>query len=215
MNKRIIVALDGFNTAKEVYVFIEKLGKLVGRYKVGLEAFIKFGMPLVNFITVVYQKKVFLDLKMEDIPETIKLTVMELADKVEFITLRGGYDVINAARQGLLDAGTAYPNLLWVPILSSQDGEFILPPIMKDAPFDGIVTSGSRILQFRNLFPAELIVSPGIRMEADTTDDHSFSTTPEQAVKWGADYLVIGRPITKAPDPVRRVQEIIERLTDI
>ncbi|MGH7884294.1 MAG: orotidine-5'-phosphate decarboxylase [Thermodesulfobacteriota bacterium] len=209
--EKIIVALDGFPTIESVLLFVDTLGDAVVRYKIGLEVFIKFGMSVVNYLSL-HDKKVFLDLKIEDIPETVKLAIMALADKVEFTTLRGDYNVIQAAIDGLTAANAKYPKLLWVPILSSQYGEYILSPMMEIAPFYGIVTSGVRIIQFRKLFPKIIIVAPGIRMLAEGSDDHAVSTTPEQAIAWGADYLVIGRPITKATNPVEKVQEIIERI---
>ncbi|MGI0075958.1 MAG: orotidine-5'-phosphate decarboxylase [Nitrosopumilaceae archaeon] len=213
MNNRekIIVALDGFASIESIFLFVDSLGDSIIRYKVGLEAFIRFGMSVVNYLTL-HDKKVFLDLKIEDIPETVKLAIMAFGDKVEFTTLRGDYDVIQAAMDGLVAANTEYPKLLWVPILSSQSGEYILPSMMQHAPFQGIVTSGTRIIQFRTLFPDIIIVAPGIRMLAEATDDHVVTTTPEQALEWGADYLVIGRPITKATNPVEKVQEIVERI---
>lgn len=210
-SKKIIVALDGFDTDNEILDFVMELDNVILRYKVGLEAFIRFGKHLV-YELVGKGKKVFLDLKIEDIPKTVELAISALANMVEFVTLRGDYDVITAARLGLNLQAAQYPRLLWVPILSSQQGEFILNPKMRDAPLDGIITSGKRIIQFKNLFPDKIIIAPGIRMDDDSLDDHAHTSTPEQAINWGADYLIIGRPITSAIDPRKAVQEIIKRI---
>lgn len=215
MDNKIIVALDGFETMNDLFNLVHKLDTSITHYKIGLEAFIKFGgMTLVDNLNAFTHKKVFLDLKIEDIPETVTLAVKALAGKVEFTTLRGDHSVIYAAVQGLFDAEAKLPILLWVPILSSQKEEFTLPhnSLMATAPFGGIITSGTRIKYFRERFPDTIIVAPGIRMEMNSRDDHAFSTTPENAIKWGADYLVVGRPITKAADPVAAVKMIQERI---
>jgi len=135
---------------------------------------------------------------------------------------------IRAASAARAARNSAHPKFLTVPVLSSLDasdlpagagGENGVEAVIVkraraalDAGCDGIIASGDAIQVCRRAFPSTLIVSPGIRPAGASTDDHKRHTTPAEAIRLGADYLVIGRPILKAPDPRAAAQRIIEEI---
>jgi orotidine-5'-phosphate decarboxylase len=235
---RLIVALD-VDTFDEALQLVDTLGDDVGFYKVGLQLFMAGGLSSVRRL-VDGGKKVFLDLKIDDTPRTVQEAVRVSAiDGVEFFTLQGNAATVRAARDGR--GPRRSPKFLQVTYLSSWDSSDLLEQMpgpgsaagasgadklsiddhvvkragrIVDSGCDGVIASGTSVSRLRREFPSLLIVTPGIRPSGSSSDDHKRSMTPFEAIRAGADYLVVGRPIRAASDPratAHRIQEEIEQ----
>jgi orotidine-5'-phosphate decarboxylase len=226
---RLIVALD-VPTVDEALRIVEQL-HTVSFFKVGLQLFMTGGLP--TLLQALREKRVFVDLKVPgDIANTIAAVVNLCVDmKVTFLTLSESMPLpaIAAARAARNARDSRDPRLLTVPFLSSLDaadlpdvaaGESDLDTfILKrahaaiQAGCDGMIASGHAIQVCRQAFPRPtIIVSPGIRPAGASTDDHKRHTTPAEAIRLGADYLVVGRPILKDPDPCEAARRIIDEI---
>jgi orotidine-5'-phosphate decarboxylase len=225
---RIIVALD-VPTVDEALASVERLDN-ISFFKVGLQLFMTGGLP--DLLHALRTRRVFVDLKLPgDISNTIAAVIDACVNmNVELLTLSESMPLpaIRAARAARAARNSPHPKFLTVPVLSSLDasdlpegaggGNGVEAVIVKraqaalDAGCDGIIASGDAIQFCRRAFPSTLIVSPGIRPAGASTDDHKRHTTPAEAIRLGADYLVIGRPILKAPDPRAAAQRIIEEI---
>jgi len=225
---RIIVALD-VPTVDEALASVERLDN-ISFFKVGLQLFMTGGLP--DLLHALRTRRVFVDLKLPgDISNTIAAVIDACVSMhVELLTLSESMPLpaIRAARAARAARNSAHPKFLTVPVLSSLDasdlpagagGENGVETVIVkraqaalDAGCDGIIASGDAIQVCRRAFPSTLIVSPGIRPSGASTDDHKRHTTPAEATRLGADYLVIGRPILKAPDPRAAAQRIIEEI---
>jgi orotidine-5'-phosphate decarboxylase len=222
---RLIVALDVPGN-EEALALVRELEGTVSFFKVGLELTLAGGLREL-MTEIVRRHRVFLDVKLPgDIPETIRRAVKAASSLgVELLTLSASADetTVRAAREGRGDA--AGPKLLFVTWLSSMDaGDFargggsggfdayILDRCrrMVAAGCDGAIVSGPTIRLVREAHPDLLIVSPGVRPRGAAPDDHKRSATPEEAISMGADYLVVGRPITQAADRRAAASGIIE-----
>ncbi|MCY3750532.1 MAG: orotidine-5'-phosphate decarboxylase [Gammaproteobacteria bacterium] len=227
--ERLIVALD-FDSAAEANLLIEKLEGAVNFYKVGWQLFLGEGWPFIRALLEA-GRKVFLDLKINDIDRTVEAALAnmpnEFAGRLELLTIHGGSATVAAARRGRGDNDKPY--LLMLTVLSSMDATDLkeLSPdgaipdtdaiVLRrarqalDAGCEGLIASGSSVRALRReLCDREfLIVTPGIRPAESGHDDHKRTLTPGQAIADGADYLVVGRPITQSPDPLRTAQSII------
>ena len=225
---RLIVALD----VPTVAGALEVVGELdnVSFFKIGLQLFMTGG--LTDLLQALRHKHVFVDLK---VPGDISNTIAAVVDacvtmNVWFLTLSESMPgpSIAAARAARDARRSQHPRLLTVPYLSSldasdlvgegSDGRDLNALILKraraalTAGCDGIIASGQAIRLCREAFPAAVIVSPGIRPSGASTDDHKRSTTPAEAVRAGADYLVVGRPILKDPHPRDAAARIINEI---
>ena len=225
---RIIVALD-VPTVDEALASVERLDN-ISFFKVGLQLFMTGGLP--DLLHALRTRRVFVDLKLPgDISNTIAAVIDACVSmNVELLTLSESMPLpaIRAARAARAARNSSHPKFLTVPVLSSLDasdlpagagGENGVEAVIVkraqaalDAGCDGIIASGDAIQVCRRAFPSTLIVSPGIRPSGASTDDHKRHTTPAEAIRLGADYLVIGRPILKAPDPRAAAQRIIEEI---
>jgi orotidine-5'-phosphate decarboxylase len=225
---RIIVALD-VPTVDEALASVERLDN-ISFFKVGLQLFMTGGLS--DLLHALRTRRVFVDLKLPgDISNTIAAVIDACVSmNVELLTLSESMPLpaIRAARAARAARNSPHPKFLTVPVLSSLDasdlpesaggGNGVEAVIVKraqaalDAGCDGIIASGDAIQVCRRAFPSTLIVSPGIRPAGASTDDHKRHTTPAEAIRLGADYLVIGRPILKAPDPRAAAQRIIEEI---
>lgn len=229
---RLIVALD-VATKAEALRLVEDLDGLVSFFKVGYQLFLAEGMGFVREL-VRGGKRVFLDLKMDDVEETISLAVAIIAaENVRFLTIHGSGATARAAHEGR--GPSDYPKILSVTLLTSLDHQDLIDlnilgekgrfTTLDDyvmwraeqavtARCDGLIASGSSVAQLRERFgDGPIIVSPGIRQQDDGTDDHKRPATARDAMAAGADYVVVGRPIRNASNRRRaKAESIIEEI---
>lgn len=226
---RLIVALD-VPSVDAALRAVERLDN-VSFFKVGLQLFLTGGLP--TLLQSLRAKKVFVDLKVPgDISNTIAAVIDLCIDNgVTFLTLSESMPLaaIRSAAATRNARGQAEPRLLTVPFLSSLDAAdlaettgttddletYVLNRAKAaiDAGCDGVIASGPAIQWCRTAFPRPtLIVSPGIRPDGTATDDHKRHTTPAEAIRFGADYLVVGRPILGAADPRAAADRIIREI---
>jgi orotidine-5'-phosphate decarboxylase len=214
----LIVALDVSST-QEVERIVDRLGDAVSFYKIGLELFSAEGPDVVKAVKR-RGKKVFLDLKLHDIPRTVERAVKSgAALGVDLMTLHaaGGKAMIRAAKDAALACGPKAPKILAVTVLTSLDQSDLadlgvtrdmkaqveaLGRLACSNGADGIVCSPKEVAAMRAaLGPAALLVTPGVRPAGAAVGDQKRVATPGQAVKDGSTHLVVGRPILEAADP--------------
>ena len=230
---KIIFALDvhGLN---DIDRWADTLAGKVGMFKVGKELFTSCGPAAVKAVQR-HGGQVFLDLKYHDIPNTVASAMLEAARLgVQLANLHalGGAEMmetaVNAVQREFSDAER--PRLLAVTILTSstvqtlrqvgiehsvQDMVVRLARLAKESGMDGVVASPLEIGPIREACgPAFLIVTPGVRPSFAAVDDQKRIMTPAEAVSCGADYLVIGRPISKAADPAQATECIAAEITE-
>jgi len=221
LNERIIFALD-VNSKKEAEEWIDRLGNHINFYKVGLQLFIAEWFPVIDMITK-RGHKVMCDLKIFDVPATVKLALVQLRNRgVTFATVHGNDPILRAAvevKNGL--------KILSVTVLTSFGEEDMkemgFAGTIEDLVFnrakralqlgcDGIVSSGLEAARLRdNLGDNLLIVTPGIRPGKNIEipqDDQKRIVTAQEAIINGADYVVVGRPISTANDPIAVVESM-------
>ena len=215
----LIVALD-VSDADVADRLAISLGGAVGLFKVGLELFSSAGPAIVERIAA--HGPVFVDLKLHDIPTTVERAarnVVRLGASMLTIHALGGEAMVAAAvrgaKAGADDAGRAAPTVLAVTVLSSLAGEGLASPASlayeaHAAGATGVVVSGDDVATIREVMgDAFCLVVPGIRPAGSNGHDQVRVLTPEEAVERGADYLVIGRPITAASDPASVARTIL------
>ncbi|HLH44256.1 MAG TPA: orotidine-5'-phosphate decarboxylase [Bryobacteraceae bacterium] len=225
-NQRLIVALDlpGVEPARAM---AEKLDGVAEFFKIGLALQLAPGVDQLIQSLIGAGKKVFLDYKYYDIPETVKKAVSRAAGiGVSFLTIHGPSSLIRGAVEG---RGASDLKLFTVTVLTSLDAddmaemgydkhsvqELALFRAKKalEAGCDGVIASGREAAKIKELSAGKLlVVTPGIRPEGHGEDDQKRRTTPRQAVLAGADYLVIGRPITDAADPRAAAAAMVEEM---
>lgn len=220
----IIVALD-VDSAQEARSLVAKLGSHIGFYKVGLELYAAAGVEFVHEL-IHEGKDVFLDIKMYDIPETVKRATAQVARTgVKFLTAHAVGSVMRAAVEG---RGHSKLKLLAVTVLTSFGPEDMaeqgyacaIPELVAlrarkamEVGMDGIVASPLEAAAVRSIIgPKKVLVTPGIRSPGTAKGDQKRIATPLEAVRDGADYLVIGRQITRAADPAREASRILEEI---
>jgi len=220
---RLIVALD-FDTVKEAKVLVEQLGDEVEFYKVGLGLQLDGGDQFARWLKE-KNKRVFLDYKYYDIGETIQRAVSRAADfGVDFLTVHGVTGILESAVAG---RGKSDLKILCVTVLTTMDAKDIqemgFPTNMSvedlvvhrarnafKAGLDGVIASANEVAELKKEFSNKLlIVTPGIRPVGSSLDDQKRIATPFEAVKSGADYLVVGRPITRASNPIEAAHSIV------
>ncbi|WP_440877292.1 orotidine-5'-phosphate decarboxylase [Thalassotalea sp. PLHSN55] len=227
---KVVVALD-FDKQADALAFVDKIQPSDCRLKVGKEMFTYFGPDFVREL-VKRGFDVFLDLKFHDIPNTVAKAVTaaaELGVWMVNVHASGGLKMMAKAKEALVPYGEKAPLLIAVTVLTSmEESDLIglgitkspaeqvkhLAALTKQAGLDGVVCSA----QEAEMLKADLgqdfkLVTPGIRPAGSNVDDQKRIMTPEQAVNIGVDYLVIGRPITKADDPHAVLQQINQSLT--
>ena len=224
---RLIVALD-VPTTDDALALAGKLESEVGFFKIGWQLFMTGDVPIL--LERLQEKKLFVDLKVPgDIGNTIRAVVDLCAKKgVRFLTLSDSVPLAAIASAKAARGTGPYPKLLMVPLLSSLDasdlesitgsGNLDQHIITRStaalgAGCDGLIASGDAIGVLRRQHGAEvLIVSPGIRPSGMGADDHKRFTTPAEAIGFGADYVVVGRPIRNAADPLDAARRIIDEI---
>jgi orotidine-5'-phosphate decarboxylase len=224
---RLIVALDVPDVLAGL-ALAERLGQRVGFYKVGLGLLTGGGLALARELKDTHGKRVFLDLKLFDIPATIEKAVRGLARlDLDFLTVHGDPSVVRAAAAGAAGSGL---RILAVTVLTSSDrtdldANLIVPGGMDEivaaraeralaAGADGLIASAHEAAVIRALpqSAGRLIVTPGVRPAGGAADDQKRVATPGQALRAGADHVVIGRPIWAAPDPVAAAEAILSEM---
>jgi orotidine-5'-phosphate decarboxylase len=244
---QLIVALD-VDTLKEVRELLDRLGDSVDYYKVGSQLFTACGPAVVRFLAA-RGKKVFLDLKYHDIPNTVAhavraavgLTLVPeespggpLSEKAERAAIFmytvhtcGGVPMMQAAVAAGMEAvkrnGIVKPLAVGVTVLTSDGKQNKIAAIVmerarlaRQAGLDGVVASCHEAKLLRQEWGKDfVIVTPGIRPLGGDAQDQQRVATPAEAVKSGSDFLVVGRPIIKAPDPYQAVQKILAEIRDI
>lgn len=230
MKDRVIIALD-VNTLKEEEKLLDILSPYVQIFKIGMELFYSCGTKAIELIKR-YDRDIFLDLKFHDIPNTVYFS-SKIATRFEVymfnVHASGGIDMmkkaLEAAEEESEKLGIARPKILGVTILTSIDKDMLkkigidrspeeqvlnLAQLAKEAGLDGVIASPEEITVIRkNIGKDFLIVTPGVRPEGFEVGDHKRILTPQEAFKRGADYIVIGRPVTKAKDPVKVIKDIL------
>ena len=232
---RLIVALD-LSSADAAARMAEKLHGHVGMFKVGSELFTAEG-PLLARYLIASGERVFLDLKFHDIPNTVRAAVREAAElgvSMLDVHASGGRRMMEAALEGAREAaatqrlGAPRPLVLAVTVLTSlatqdleelgmlanpEDAVVRMAQLAERAGLDGVIASPREIAALRRACgPRFVIVTPGIRPAAAASNDQARVATPESAIKAGADYAVVGRPITEARDPAAAADAIVAEM---
>lgn len=230
---RLIVALD-VDTFEKAEELIEKLAGDVDIFKVGIAPFTDFGQKILSKIEE-HGKKVFLDLKFHDIPNTVKNAAGAAAKKGVFMMnfhCVGGKRMLEAAVSGCLEAcaaaGRKKPILLGVTVLTSMSESDLnevgiegpvekrvlsFAGIARAAGLDGVVASAKEAKLIKKEIGKDfIVVTPGVRPLWAEEGDQKRVLTPKQAIAEGADYIVVGRPIIEAPDPALAAKKIIEEM---
>jgi len=234
--ERLVLALDvdDFKKADEL---VDKLSNYVGVFKIGSQLFTAEGAKVVNMVNE-RGGKVFLDLKFHDIPNTVARAA-EVATKLGVyifnVHTSGGYEMMRAAAEASekisLALGVRKPLILGVTLLTSINQEILekeigikkkleeqvvhLAKLAKAAGLDGVVASSWEIREIRKACGEDFVIlTPGIRPAAKSSDDQKRIMTPREAKKLGADFLVIGRPIRNASNPVEAAKEILREMEE-
>lgn len=225
MENKVIVALD-YETKKEAMQLVDQIDPSLCRLKVGKEMFTTLGTEFVKEL----QRRnfdVFLDLKFHDIPNTVARAVRSAADLGVWMVdmhASGGLRMMEAAKKILEPYGKDAPILIAITVLTSMEEVDLLQIGVNTSPeehvirlarlsqragLDGVVCSPQEVEILRQRCGNEFkLVTPGIRPEGSQLGDQRRVMTPREAINAGSDYLVIGRPITQAADPVAVLKQI-------
>jgi orotidine-5'-phosphate decarboxylase len=228
--QRLIVALD-VPGAAEAVTLVNRLEGTCRWFKVGLELFVAAG-PAVLEPLAEQGCSIFLDLKFNDIPNTVAGAVRsaaKLGARMMTVHASGGPAMLQAARAAL-DGLSDPPQLLAVTVLTSMDQAQMKAIGLERSPaaqvevlakmglkegIDGFVCSPQEVAALRALTgPKSVLVIPGIRPAGSETADQKRIATPAEALRAGASYLVVGRPITQAPDPARAAEAILKEMAE-
>ena len=226
---RVIIPLD-VSSVSGALALVDQLGDEADFYKIGFELYTRGGIEVVREL-VSRDKRVFLDIKLHDIPNTVARAVEAASDLgVDLLTLHasGGQRMMEAAAE----ARSGHLKLLGVTVLTSmttdemasvwgrkissvRDEALRLANLGKEAGLDGIVSSALEASWIRQkIGQSFLIVTPGIRPAGSNSDDQNRVATPREAVRSGADFLVIGRPITQADDPSAAFAAVLKEVEE-
>jgi orotidine-5'-phosphate decarboxylase len=227
-DQRVIVALD-FDNADSALHMADQLDSTQCRLKVGKELFVAAGPQLVKSL-IQRDFDVFLDLKFHDIPNTVAKAVSAAADLGVWMTnvhASGGSRMMNAAAQAIEQHGSDML-LIAVTVLTSLDDSDLhqvgvnrpavqqvveLAKLTQQAGLDGVVCSAQEASDLKRILGDQFkLVTPGIRLSDSASDDQRRIVTPPRAIDMGSDYLVIGRPITQAENPMHMLEKINQSL---
>ncbi|WP_209507153.1 MULTISPECIES: orotidine-5'-phosphate decarboxylase [unclassified Ruegeria] len=227
---RLIVALDVPN-ALQGLAMAERLGGSVSFYKIGLGMLTGGGLALANELKQDHGKRIFLDMKLFDIGNTVENAVRGLAQfDLDFLTVHGDPHVVRAAKEG---AAGKDLKILAVTILTSLNRDDLDASLLKsgdvqdlvveraakafEAGADGVIASPQEAALIRALPQAEgrLIVTPGVRPAGAALGDQKRVATPTSAIQDGADHIVVGRPIYQAKDPKAAAEAVLSELNSL
>jgi orotidine-5'-phosphate decarboxylase len=229
LSEKIIVPLDV--SSLEEAIALVKLLPEVSFWKVGLELFVATGADILHFLQE-QKKRIFLDLKFHDIPNTVKGAVTSsLKYQVDLLTIHAtaGREALMSAKQVIDESGQDFPKLIAITLLTSINPRQLafdlkipleLPEyalnnaiLAQECGLDGAVCSPQEVSQLRQVCGKDfLLVCPGVRPSWAKTGDQQRIMTPKQALTEGADFLVIGRPITQAENPSEAWAKICQEL---
>ena len=228
MGKDVIVACD-FSSAEQVFSFLDKFKERKPFVKIGMELYYAEGPEIVRQIKA-RGHKIFLDLKLHDIPNTVKKAMAVLSGlDVDMCNVHaaGTSAMMKAALEGLTRPDGSRPLLIAVTQLTSTDQESMEKELLIEKPLDQVVMSYARTARSAGLdgvvcSPLEagkvhdtcgksfVTVTPGVRFADGDAGDQKRVTTPEKAKELGSDYIVVGRPITAAADPVEAYNRCVK-----
>lgn len=233
---RLIFPLD-FSSWEEASSYVRLLAGTVGVFKIGLELFVAEGRSVLEKIRKETDAELFLDLKLHDIPETVKRTLSLISGYgVDFVTIHcdAGKGLVEAismvGREGIKVLGVTLLTSMGTDDLAAQGlaGEFVddvsrlvlhRATLAKGAGCSGVIASGLEVRAIKERLGGEfLVITPGIRpawSHPVVSDDQSRVVTPRQAVLNGADYIVVGRPIRTAPDPKEAALRVIKEIEQV
>lgn len=235
LKDRLIVALD-IDDEEEALRLVDQLRGSVGMFKVGLEPFCLFGP---GFVEKIREKggEVFLDLKFHDIPRTAAQAAraaVKMGVRMFNVHISGGKTMLKAVVDAVMEetGGGDATKILGVTVLTSLGAEELKEEVgihrspleqvlfwaelAKECGLSGVVASPREASAIRSRCGKDfLIVTPGIRPTGAAADDQVRTSTPAAALKAGADYIVVGRPIVKAPDPMKAALEIIREMEGV
>ena len=222
---RLIVALD-FPTKAKALALVSALAGAVSTYKIGLQLYTAEGPEIIRAVAAT-GAKIFLDLKLHDIPSTVAKAVAaagELGVQMLTVHLSGGHAMLSAA----VEARSPNLSLLGVTVLTSATLETLsetgvnsgieeqvlrLADLGQKSGIDGLITSPHEVRILRERLGRQMkLITPGVRPIWSAANDQKRFTTPSEALKSGADYLVIGRPITADPDPRAAVDRLLAEI---
>ena len=225
LRERLIVALD-VSSAQAAQRLVQQIGDTAGYYKVGLQLFASEGPPFVRQL-VASGRKVFLDLKLHDIPNTVAHathSAAEMGASMLTVHASGGSVMLRAA----VEAADHRLSLLAVTVLTSLDDEDLqeigysgttldqalrAASLARSAGCDAVVTSAREVSALRKMLGEGFgIVVPGVRPEGAEHHDQQRTATPAQTIQAGASHIVVGRPITRATDPAKAAEAVLEEM---
>jgi orotidine-5'-phosphate decarboxylase len=221
---RLIVALD-IPDVSDARRLVETIGESAVFYKVGMELAYGGGLPLVSEL-VSAGKQVFLDLKLHDIPNTVERATAQAAKLgPKFLTVHAYPQTMRAAVAGAKGSGT---QILAVTVLTSYDDADLFDAVYRfgvvetvrrraeqalELGVDGLIVSAAEAAMARQTVGADLaLVTPGIRPKSAAVGDQKRVAAPAEAIRNGADYVVVGRPVTQAPDPRAAAEEVVAEI---
>ncbi len=231
---RLIVALD-VSTEHRARELVESLRGIVGMFKIGSQLFTEVGPKIVSEIAT-SGNGVFLDLKFHDIPNTAALAAVaatRLGVSIFNVHASGGLEMMRRTADAVSDVSTKEglkrPSVIAVTVLTSSDKTMLsevgittepetqvrrLSLLAEASGMDGVVASAREVAIVRSAVksPGFLIVTPGVRPADAVLDDQRRVMTPAQAIRAGADYIVVGRPITNAKDPLESAGQILDEM---
>ena len=231
---RLIVALD-VSTERRARELVDSLRGIVGTFKVGSQLFTEAGPKIVSEIAN-SGNGVFLDLKFHDIPNTVSCAAVaaaRLGVSIFNVHASGGREMMRRAADAVSEVATKEglkrPSVIAVTVLTSSDATMLsevgigsepetqvrrLSLLAEASVMDGVVASPHEVAAVRSTVMSSgfLIVTPGVRPLGGVLDDQKRVMTPAQAIQAGADYIVVGRPITGAKDPVESARQILEEM---
>lgn len=234
IKKRLVLALDveDINEAKSL---VDTLSPYIGTFKVGLQLFCGYGLEIINYIKE-KNANFFLDVKLHDIPNTVeKASYNIIKNGANFFNVHatGGIEMMKAARKGAdLAAKDKKPIILAVTVLTSINDEILkdelanslnssefvikLAKNAQKAGLDGVVASPKELKLIKQELGEDFIVlTPGIRPNGSEKDDQKRIATPKSAINDGADFIVLGRAITKAEDKIDAIEKIYEEIKEV
>lgn len=232
--ERLIVALD-VDTKERALALVSRLQNEVSFFKIGLELFSSCGPAIVDEVRRA-GCEIFLDLKFHDIPTTVaraSAAVTKLGARLFNVHALGGFDMMRKTAEAVAAEAKRLavprPKVIAVTVLTSMDAAALarigipgtvpdavvrLALLAKDAGLDGVVASPQEARLIREAAGKEfLIVTPGVRPSWAATDDQKRVATPREAIDDGATHIVVGRPVTGAPDPADAARAIVKEMT--